>query len=577
MRSATGRRLGVIVSAISIALTMTACVGIPTSGGVVAGPVIDEQVDPDVVIVPSGPRAGSTPEELLVDFMQAVRGSQNDYAVAKQFLTPRLAATWNPDATTVIRASPAALNIGSSSDVVSYAFASRAFVNSDGRYVEQRDLANQTLLFRFAEVNGEFRISEAPNGIVLSQSSFSLGFREQALYFFDPTYRFLLPDVRWFPSRQTIPARIVRALLTGPTSWLQGGVVRSDFPTATALGVEGVEIRSGTATVDLTEEALSATAVQRERMKQQLLATLSTVGSSGVSQVILTVNGLAITVPETTTPAIQNPQAESSPLVGILPGDVASTGAGAVFGFATGDEVAPIVGLSPVIAASDATAATLAEDRQSIAFLAGSGAVAVARTGQDAPTVLDERPALIAPSIDTLNFVWSVPADNIGGLAAFELDGEAPPPVQTTLPADARVVSIDVSRDGTRILLALSTGLGPRLVVAGIIRQDNTPVALGELVYLPVSADPLVDAAWVDDRSVAVLARGDGEVVVTRFALGGPSTSLGELADARAIIGGNGGVDGLWILGADGEILRPQGGGGWSGTGQLVSFIATQQ
>ena len=555
----------IAASVIVVAVSLSACSGIPTSGGVVPGPVIDEQIDPDVVIVPSGPRAGSTPEELLIDFMQAVRGSQNDYAVAKQFLTGGLAASWNPDASTAIRASPASLSTGTSQDVLTYAFASRAFVNADGRYVEQRDLANQTVSFSFEEEGGEWRISEAPDGIVLSQTSFALAFREQALYFFDPTYRFLVPDVRWFPSRQTIPARIVRALLTGPTSWLQGGVVRSDFPTATALGLAGVELSAGTATVDLTDEALSATPVQRERMRQQLLATLNTV-SSGVSQVVMTVNGLAIAVPETTSPAIQDRQAESSPLVG------SETG----FGFATGGTIATLDGLSPVIVDAGATAATLAESRQVAAFLAETGAVAVAQIGQLSPIVVDERPGLIAPSIDGLNFVWSMQAGDAGGLTAFELEGE-PHSIASTLPGGATVVSMDISRDGTRILLALSTDLGPRLVVAGIIRQDNIPVALGELVELPVGIDEAVDAAWVDDRSVALLSRSSSELTVTQFALGGPSSPLGELPDARAIVGGNGGTEGLWILAGDGEILRLQGGGGWSGTGQIVSFIATQQ
>jgi len=555
----------VAASVLVVAVSLSACSGIPTSGGVVPGPVIDEQIDPDVVIVPSGPRPGSTPEELLVDFMQAVRGSQNDYAVAKQFLTGALAASWNPDASTAIRASPASVLTGTSPEVLTYAFSSRAFVNADGGYVEQRDLANQTLSFTFAKEGAEWRISEAPDGIVLSQTSFLLAFREQALYFFDPTYRFLVPDVRWFPSRQTIPARIVRALLTGPTSWLQGGVVRSDFPTATALGVEGVELSAGTATVDLTDAALSATPVQRERMRQQLLATLNTV-SSGVSQVVMTVNGLAIVVPETAAPAIQNPQAESSPLVG----------AEAAFGFSAGGAITSLEGLSPLIVGAGATAATLAESGQAVAILTDSGAVAVAQIGQTSPIIVDQRPELIAPSIDGLNFVWSVQAGDPGGLTAFELDGE-PHSISSTLPAAATVVSMDVSRDGTRILLALSTELGPRLVVAGIIRQDNIPVALGELVELPVGMGAAVDAAWVDDRSVALISRSSSEVTVTQFALGGPSSPLGELPAARAIVGGNGGTDGLWILAADGEILRPQGSGGWSGTGQLVSFIATQQ
>ena len=44
-----------------VCLALTGCVGIPTSGGVETGPVIDEQLDPDFVIDPSGPRAGSAP------------------------------------------------------------------------------------------------------------------------------------------------------------------------------------------------------------------------------------------------------------------------------------------------------------------------------------------------------------------------------------------------------------------------------------------------------------------------------------------------------------------------------------
>ena len=44
------------------AFALAGCVGIPTSGGVETGPVIEQQLDPDFVIDPSGPRAGSGPE-----------------------------------------------------------------------------------------------------------------------------------------------------------------------------------------------------------------------------------------------------------------------------------------------------------------------------------------------------------------------------------------------------------------------------------------------------------------------------------------------------------------------------------
>ena len=65
------RALAVVVAA---ALLLTGCVGIPTSGGVATGPIIDDQSAPELIVLPSGPRAGALPEEILDDFMLAVRG-----------------------------------------------------------------------------------------------------------------------------------------------------------------------------------------------------------------------------------------------------------------------------------------------------------------------------------------------------------------------------------------------------------------------------------------------------------------------------------------------------------------------
>ena len=86
-----------------VCLALTGCVGIPTSGGVETGPVIDEQLDPDFVIDPSGPRAGSAPEDILTDFMLALRGPQGNYEIAREFLTKDFATKWSPDASATIR------------------------------------------------------------------------------------------------------------------------------------------------------------------------------------------------------------------------------------------------------------------------------------------------------------------------------------------------------------------------------------------------------------------------------------------------------------------------------------------
>ena len=89
-------------------------------------------------------------------------------------------------------------------------------------------------------------------------------------------------------------------------------------------------------------------------------------------------------------------------------------------------------------------------------------------------------PGLVDPSIDPFRFVWSAQARAPRLIIAFETNGHAASRADRPAAAAASVVSIDVSRDGTRMLLYLQTALGPRLYVAGIIRQqDNVPIALG--------------------------------------------------------------------------------------------------
>lgn len=537
-----------------LVLALAGCVGIPTSGGVVPGPVIDEQLDPDVVVLASGPVPDSDQERILTDFMQAVRSPQNDYAIAKQFLTPQLAAGWDPNASTIIR-STAGISPGETADTLEYTVASRATVDGQGRYTARRDASSQTLVFGFAQVDGQWRISEAADGIVLSASSFEVAFRARPLYFFDPSHDYLVPDVRWFPARATAPIRVVRALLAGPSDWLQQGVVQTAFPVATTLGDGSVDVTGSSATVDLSAEALAASADELDRMRQQLVATLAT------PNVTMTVGGRELPTPDPSgTSALVNPSVESAALVGLDDR----------FGFDGGEGIVAIENLSDAVVAVSPTAAVLSADRAVAAFRAGDGSVGVASLGDEA-VQLDGRAGLIPPSLDPFRFVWSAQGGSAASVVAFELDGTGHP-VQSALPENASVVSMDVSRDGTRLLAYLAAGTGPRLVVAGIIRQDDVPVALGPLLELQVGSAQPVDAAWVDDRTVAALTS-DGEVSV--FEIGGPARSLGQVPGGAAIVGGNG-TDGIRVL-AGGELWRPQGSSGWVSTLIRASFLATKQ
>jgi len=559
MAKATTRAYLALIAAVSVALT--GCVGIPLSSEVQTGALIDEQDDLQYEIVASGPITGSTQEQILTDFMNAVRSPTRDYSVAREFLTSSMSEEWNPDASATVRELDTLPTIAPALEAnsLTYSFSAQAVVDERGLYSELRSPVNQTLAFEFEKVAGEWRISAAPAGIVLSERGFEVSFEEQVLYYFDPSFSYLIPDARWFPVGQTTQSQAIQALLAADSEWLQQGVVLTAFPASTTLGSTS-SLTAGRAVVDLSSEALAANTVAWERMRQQLSATLQT------PIVVLTVEGRELQSTTTGQNAAVIEASSAGPLV---------VGTGDEFGFSTSDGLSDINELSAVITEAGATTAALAADRLSVTYLAGDGAAYFASVGVE-PRLIDERQRLVAPSLDPFRFVWSAQRQDAASLTTFEVDGTEHP-IQSSLPADADIVALDVSRDGARLLVYIATPSGPQLLVYGIVRQQgNVPVQLVGPVSLPALEGEAIDAAWVGTSTVVTLSAADESVAVTAFSLGGPSQDLGELAGATQIVSTGTNTDAVRVL-ADGEVWRPQGSQAWVSTELEASFMAVQQ
>lgn len=548
-----------LVTAVSVALT--GCVGVPTSSEVQTGPLINEQDGAQYEIVASGPVAGSTQEQILTDFMNAVRSPARDYSVAREFLTGAMSEVWNPAASATVLERDKLPTIAPALDenALTYSFSAQAVIDARGVYSELPSPVSQTLAFAFEQVNGEWRISAAPPGVVLTLRGFEVSFEEQVLYYFDPSFAYLIPDTRWFAARESSQARALQALLAADSAWVQQGVVLTAFPPSTTLGTTS-SLTSGRAVVDLSSEALAANNVARDRMRQQLSATLHT------PIVVLTVEGRELQDSSSGQNAAVIEPGSAGPLV---------VGTGDQFGFSTSDGLSAITELSDIVTSAGATTAALSADRLSAVYRAADGAAYFASVGV-APRLIDARSGLVAPSLDPFRFVWSAQHSSATSLTTFAVDGTEHP-LQTSLPADSQIVSLDVSRDGARLLVYLSTPSGPQLLVYGIVRQQgNVPVQLVEPVSLPVRSGTAIDAAWVGSSSVATLTGDDGSVEVTAYNLGGPSQDLGDVDGATQLVTTGSNTDGLRVL-ADGEVWRPQGSQAWVQTGLDASFLAVQQ
>ena len=211
------------------------------------------------------------------------------------------------------------------------------------------------------------------------------------------------------------------------------------------------------------------------------------------------------------------------------------------FGFLSGTTVTAVPDISKKVESLAPLAVTLGPDRDAAAVLSAAGVSFVLAARAD-PLPVDLRQGLIAPGLDPEGFLWSIPADGGGGgLLAFGADNVSHQ-IPLALPSGARVVSLDLSRDGSRLLLALQTPEGPQLVVWGIVRDNSlAPVGLGdEPLAIAVNEAPIIDATWVDGVTVAVLSQAGDTSAVDLYQLGGTTTPRGSVAGGIGIVGGNG-------------------------------------
>lgn len=554
--------------ALLVTALLTGCVALPTSGPVGVGnpDPIEESLELDTFVRP--PQPGDSPEDIVQGFIEAAASPRNNYAAARQYLTDEFAADWRPEAGATIdvgaERSIDAPDVpdGATDSEVSVTATPAAALTATGQYELPESTAAATLPYRLVTVDGEWRIAEAPQGLLIDELTFSEVYRSYELYFYSADFRYLVPDLRWFARTDAAQTNVVRALLAGPAEWLLPGV-KTSFPEGTALEQSSVPIANGTASVDLSGAQFEDTRTV-QRMQEQLDATL--VGSvRDVSDVALSIDGAPQDPPPLADPPIQNPAVDPRPVVydGTSFGHLASSN----------DEIEPIDGVSPQVEGLAPDGAAVGAGGTSVAVRNDAG-VSLVRAGEEL-TPLDPRPGLIVPAIDPHGVVWSVPAAAPGELVAYPPSGD---PIPLAVPwVGSTIAALEVSRDGTRIIALLGDGTRARFVAASIERDENgLPVALGKTVLRLASvAGAPRDVAWLDANRVAALVElpgGDTRVLVQD--LGGVPDDTAGPADGRSLDAGNG-ERSLRVLTSGGALEVPSG-VTWQERATGLGFVSVQ-
>ncbi|MBN9606136.1 MAG: GerMN domain-containing protein [Actinomycetales bacterium] len=547
-------RTGATAGLLAVAALLAGCIAIPESGSVQTQPIPAEGDEEVLLPVPNGPSPGDSPTDIVRGFLLAGKGPQASYQVAREFLTDSFRSEWSPGAGTLVSAG-ALSPVEEATGQVSVDVAVTAELDASGHYTAEASGTSHRLEFTLEQDSrGEWRISNAPDGTVVTPAAFDLIFDPYPLYFFDPDYRYLVPDLRWFLLSRNVANRIVSELIAGGSELLSSGALVSAFPSGAALG-GSPSVSEGRAVVPLDATVAAQSGTDQWRMLQQLTASLVSLGD--VSEVAVTVGGLPLAIPDLGDPADR--------FLGVPPSAIGLSGGD--FGVIGLDGVTPVDGIGTALDGTGAVAAAIGRDGASAAALTPAGVVRIADGRLD---VLDARGGLAAPSLDPLGYTWTAPSDDASGLVALGSDGVAHA-VRNELAGD--VVALRVSRDGTRLLAALSAPDGPRLVIAGIERDaDRAPTGLVAPVAIPVPSGQLIDAVWVDGLTIAVLTRDGEDALVTSITLGGAAQRLGVLDDAVQLSAGNG-VDALRVRTSTGDVLRSTG-DDWADTGFDASFLA---
>lgn len=554
------------VAALTAALALAGCATIPRSGAVKPGISVQQQENGlgPIDFIPAGPATGATQQEILRGFIEAAVSPQGSYQIARSYLSNGFAGSWDPDASVTIDTGQDREDAAVDKTDRTLSISPVAYVDGDGNYRPAEATTPVEQKYTFVKEKGQWRISKAPDGIVIDSLRFADVFSPHPLYFYSTDYRYLVPDLRWFPTSPTSTrTRIVKELLAGPAKWLKEAYATA-APSGSKLVVDSVPQTSGVAEVNLNSTTGAADPLMLERFKLQLSKSLATALS--ISDVRILIEGVERQVPELGARApIVDPQVDAAPLV-VRSGQ---------FGLLSGASVTAIPGVSGQVESLSPRAVTLSADRTTAAVL-GTSAVYAVRTGADSPQRIDDRDGVLAPTLDPSGYVWSAASSDQGDLVVASPAG-AVGTIPVAWPGGSQLRQVAMSRDGTRLAALLVVDGKLHVYAAGIARDDNgkparvsQPVDFGE-----VSGGKTGALTWFDESTLGVLAvQQNGDSVVTTQPLGGvPSTTTGP-GGARDLAAGNAAID-FWVLTSGGSLQSPRG-SGWQEKANGIAVLGTQ-
>jgi hypothetical protein len=502
---------GAVLVAVLVAL-LTSCSTVPTSSPTVQITQAPTRADGEVGIEPLSPEPDATPEDIVRGFIDAAASTVRGHPVAREHLAPEPAASWSDEAgITVLGPDYATVTTDAGSVAVTATLVGtidqRGVFAVAGQEVFTRE-------FTLGEVDGEWRITNPPDGLLILEPDFERIYERRDLYFVDPSGSRVVPDPRYLITGEAQPTVLVERMLDGPSAALMAGV-RNALAGASLRST--VTISAQTVTVDLTGIA-DAPESQLSELSAQLVWTLEQLP---VRAVEVLADGDALGIPG--VPAAQTVDTWAGFDPDTIPVD-------AVGHYIDGGALrtvdnAPAPGPAGTGAYGLTSAAVLADPATGeLTQMAGTTEREGQTTLLGGPYGGDLAPLVSGGSLSvptvaaTRGEFWLV---RDGGAVVRVPAGGTPQPVNApTLPGLGRASVLQLSPDGVRAAVVVEGGDRQRLYVGTVVRSDEGPVALRDLREVAPTLSQVVDVAWRTAGSLLLLAGDAGEDRITPYVVG---------------------------------------------------------
>ncbi|UMG93174.1 MtrAB system histidine kinase MtrB [Nocardioides sp. TF02-7] len=224
---AVSRRTTAALVAVLVAALLGGCVGLPEEGPVVEARLgTDRDLESASEIDARPPAPGASRVEVVNGFLEAMMAWPVNTSVAREYLSTAAAEEWRPRGTLVYSD---LLPYREDGSTVTVRLRDATRLDESGGWQGPAPEPQRSLDFRLTVEDGEFRILDPIDTLVVRATWFQRRYRQVALYYFDATGRVLVPEPVFVPAGDQLATSLVSALVAGPPARLRD-VVRTFVP-----------------------------------------------------------------------------------------------------------------------------------------------------------------------------------------------------------------------------------------------------------------------------------------------------------------------------------------------------------